>query len=142
VVRDVDRQAPLVLTNRRRTIWATSNNYRGAAQPTVGRRLTNVPVWTGTVFTAFVSDVYSRRIVGWRCAFADDHPAPARRLEMVLPDDDRLVASVLLLQSGHPGTFVHVATSDIKLQNKLGAAGPPFVEPLNPGATVGRGSGQ
>jgi len=30
--------------------------------------LTYVATWTGTVFTAFVSDVYSWRIVGWRCA--------------------------------------------------------------------------
>jgi putative transposase len=30
--------------------------------------LTYVPTWSGMVFTAFVSDVFSRRIVGWRCA--------------------------------------------------------------------------
>ena len=29
---------------------------------------TNVPAWTGMTFTAFVSDAYSRRIVGWRTA--------------------------------------------------------------------------
>ena len=27
---------------------------------------TYVPTWAGMAFTAFVSDVYSRRIVGWR----------------------------------------------------------------------------
>jgi hypothetical protein len=26
-----------------------------------------VPTWSGTVFTAFVSDVFSRRIIRWRC---------------------------------------------------------------------------
>src|SRR5687768_10708945 len=26
---------------------------------------TDVPTWSGTVFTALVTDVYSRRIVGW-----------------------------------------------------------------------------
>jgi putative transposase len=29
---------------------------------------TYVPTWSGMAFTAFVSDVYSRRIVGWRTA--------------------------------------------------------------------------
>ena len=42
--------------------------------------------------------------------------------------DDRLVAAALLLQSRHPGSALHVATSDINLQTKLSAAGLPFVE--------------
>ncbi len=29
---------------------------------------TYVPTWSGMAFTAFVSDVFSRRIVGWRTA--------------------------------------------------------------------------
>ena len=31
---------------------------------------TYVPTWAGMVFTAFVCDVFSRRIVGWRTASA------------------------------------------------------------------------
>ncbi len=46
--------------------------------------LTYVPVWTGTVFTAFVSDVYSRRIVGWRCAARMPTELPLDALEMEL----------------------------------------------------------
>ena len=46
--------------------------------------LTYVPVWTGTVFTAFVSDVYSRRIVGWRCAARMPTELPLDALEMAL----------------------------------------------------------
>jgi putative transposase len=46
--------------------------------------LTYVPVWTGTVFTAFVSDVYSRRIVGWRCATSMPTELPLDALEMAL----------------------------------------------------------
>jgi putative transposase len=46
--------------------------------------LTYVPVWTGTVFTAFVSDVYSRRIVGWRCAASMPTELPLDALEMAL----------------------------------------------------------
>ncbi|WP_211303173.1 PIN domain-containing protein [Allonocardiopsis opalescens] len=49
-------------------------------------------------------------------------------LDLTVPDD-RFVASSLLLQSGHPGSTVYVATSDINLQTKLAAVGLPFVEP-------------
>jgi putative transposase len=46
--------------------------------------LTYVPTWSGTVFTAFVSDVYSRRIVGWRCAATMPTELPLDALEMAL----------------------------------------------------------
>ena len=46
--------------------------------------LTYVPTWSGTVFTAFVSDVYSRRIVGWRCASRMPTELPLDALEMAL----------------------------------------------------------
>lgn len=48
-------------------------------------------------------------------------------LDLTVPDD-RVVASSLLLQSAHPGSALHVATSDINLQTKLSAVGLPFVE--------------
>ena len=46
--------------------------------------LTYVPTWSGTVFTAFVSDVYSRRIVGWRCAGTMPTELPLDALKMAL----------------------------------------------------------
>ncbi|MBW0101009.1 IS3 family transposase [Pseudonocardia sp. KRD291] len=46
--------------------------------------LTYVPTWSGTVFTAFVSDVYSRRIVGWRCAARMPTELPLDALAMAL----------------------------------------------------------
>jgi putative transposase len=46
--------------------------------------LTYVPTWSGTVFTAFVSDVFSRRIVGWRCASSMPTELPLDALEMAL----------------------------------------------------------
>lgn len=52
-------------------------------------------------------------------------------LDLTVPDD-RLVASTLLLQSAHPGSALHVGTSDINLQTKLAAVGLPFVEPPSP----------
>lgn len=49
-------------------------------------------------------------------------------LDLTVPDD-RLVASTLLLQSDHPGSQVHVITSDVNLQTKLSAIGLPFLDP-------------
>src|SRR3954454_4574654 len=37
--------------------------HRAPARPT-----TYVATWSGWVYVAFVMDVYSRRIVGWRCS--------------------------------------------------------------------------
>ena len=45
---------------------------------------TYVPTWTGTKFTAFVSDAYSRRIVGWRTAASMPTQLPLDALEMAL----------------------------------------------------------
>jgi putative transposase len=45
---------------------------------------TYVPTGSGTVFTAFVSDAYSRRIVGWRTAAAMPTELPLDALEMAL----------------------------------------------------------
>jgi putative transposase len=45
---------------------------------------TYVPTWSGTVFTAFVSDVFSRRIVGWRTATSMPTDLPLDALEMAL----------------------------------------------------------
>jgi putative transposase len=45
---------------------------------------TYVPCWAGMAFTAFVSDVFSRRIVGWRTAAAMPTELPLDALEMAL----------------------------------------------------------
>jgi putative transposase len=45
---------------------------------------TYVPTWSGTKFTAFVSDAYSRRIVGWRTAASMPTQLPLDALEMAL----------------------------------------------------------
>lgn len=45
---------------------------------------TYVPTWSGMAFTAFVSDVFSRRIVGWRTASAMPTELPLDALEMAL----------------------------------------------------------
>jgi len=45
---------------------------------------TYVPTWAGMAFTAFVNDVYSRRIVGWRTASSMPTELPLDALEMAL----------------------------------------------------------
>ena len=45
---------------------------------------TYVPTWSGMAFTAFVSDVFSRRIVGWRTAASMPTGLPLDALEMAL----------------------------------------------------------
>src|SRR5581483_9323153 len=45
---------------------------------------TYVPTWSGMAFTAFVTDVYSRRIVGWRTANRMPTDLPLDALEMAL----------------------------------------------------------
>jgi putative transposase len=45
---------------------------------------TYVPTWSGRAFTAFVSDVFSRRIVGWRTAGSMPTELPLDALEMAL----------------------------------------------------------
>jgi putative transposase len=50
---------------------------------------TYVPTWSGMAFTAFVSDAYSRRIVGWRTATSMPTSLPLDALEMALWTRDR-----------------------------------------------------
>jgi putative transposase len=50
---------------------------------------TYVSTWTGIAYTAFVSDVYSRRIVGWRTASSMPTELPLDALEMALWIRDR-----------------------------------------------------
>jgi putative transposase len=45
---------------------------------------TYVPTWSGMAFTAFVSDVFSRRIVGWRTTSSMPTSLPLDALEMAL----------------------------------------------------------
>jgi len=50
---------------------------------------TYVPTWSKTAFTAFVTDVYSRRIVGWRTMDTMPTDLPLDALEMALWVRDR-----------------------------------------------------
>ena len=50
---------------------------------------TYVPTWSGMAFTAFVTDVFSRRIVGWRTMSTMPTDLPLDALEMALWIRDR-----------------------------------------------------
>jgi putative transposase len=63
----VDRDFTAVRPNR---LWVVDFTY--------------VPTWSGTVFTAFVCDAYSRRIVGWRTSASMPTELPLDALEMAL----------------------------------------------------------
>ncbi len=56
--------------------------------------ITYVSTWSGTAFTAFVSDVFSRRIIGWRTAASMPTELPLDALEMALWIRARAGASV------------------------------------------------
>lgn len=55
---------------------------------------TYVPTWSGMAFTAFVTDVFSRRIVGWRTTNRMPTELPLDALEMALWVRDRAGESV------------------------------------------------
>ena len=55
---------------------------------------TYVPTWSGMAFTAFVTDVFSRRIVGWRTTDAMPTELPLDALEMALWVRDQAGQSV------------------------------------------------
>lgn len=73
---DAKASRPADLINRRFTadapnrLWVVDFTY--------------VATWSGTVFSAFVIDVYSRRIVGWRTAPTMPTALPLDALEMAL----------------------------------------------------------
>lgn len=92
------REAGLAGARRGRTFVTTKADKAAARPPdlvdrdfTAGRPnqlwvvdFTYVPTWSGTAFTAFVSDVYSRRVVGWRTATSMPTELPLDALEMAL----------------------------------------------------------
>jgi putative transposase len=70
----VKRDFTAVAPNR---LWVADFTYRAT--------------WAGTVYTAFVIDVYSRRIVGWRTATSMTTDLPLDALEMAIwARNDRL----------------------------------------------------
>ena len=66
---------------------------------------TYVPTWSGMAFTAFVTDVFSRRIVGWRTMSKMPTDLPLDALEMALWIRDRAGEDVTgVIQHSDAGT--------------------------------------
>jgi putative transposase len=92
------RQAGLQGARRGRRFITTRPDSTAARPPDLVKRqfraeapnrlwivdFTYVPTWAGMAFTAFVSDVFSRRIVGWRTASSMPTELPLDALEMAL----------------------------------------------------------
>jgi putative transposase len=92
------RRAGLVGARRGRRFVTTKPDAAAARPPDLVQRefhaarpnelwvvdFTYVPTWAGMAFTALVSDVYSRRIVGWRTASSMPTDLPLDALEMAL----------------------------------------------------------
>lgn len=81
---------------------------------------TYVPTWSGMAFTAFVTDVFSRRIVGWRTSTSMPTELPLDALEMAIWTRD---------QNGEPvrGVVHHsdagTQYTSIRYSNRLDDAG-------------------
>ena len=85
-VRAAARSSPPGPTRPRpaRRTWSTVSSPPSRPNQLWVVDFTYVPTWSGTVFTAFVSDVFSRRIVGWRTAARMPTELPLDALEMAL----------------------------------------------------------
>jgi putative transposase len=92
------RRAGIQGARRGRTFRTTRPDSAAARPPDLVKRefraaapnrlwvvdFTYCPTWSGMAFTAFVSDVFSRRIVGWRTASSMPTALPLDALEMAL----------------------------------------------------------
>lgn len=93
---------------------------------------TYVPTWSGMAFTAFVTDVYSRRIVGWRTTNRMPTELPLDALEMALWVRDRAGEAV-------DGLIHH---SDAGSQGEFNRSSQHLVmEVLSGSSSAGSGSG-
>ncbi len=61
-----------------------TGNPRKVAEPSGSTTSGYVPRWSGFAYTAFFSDVFSRRIVGWRTAATMTSALVADALDMAI----------------------------------------------------------
>lgn len=88
-LRGVRRGRPFVTTRRGPSVDRPADLVKRDFTAAAPNRLwvvdfTYVATWAGMVFTAFVIDVFSRRIVGWRTAASMPTALPLDALEMAL----------------------------------------------------------
>jgi putative transposase len=88
---------------------------------------TYVPTWSGFVFTAFVTDVYSRTIVGWRTASSMTTPLVMDALEMAIFSRRRQLVAGVIAHSDAGSQYTSVAyterLAEIGAQPSIGSIG-------------------
>ncbi len=90
-----------------RDFTATAPNRRWVAD------ITYVPTWSGFVYVAFVSDLFSRRIVGWRASTSLRTDLAIDALEQALWQRDRDGHSVTgLVHHSDRGKYLSIRYSD------------------------------
>jgi putative transposase len=91
---------------------------------------TYVPTWSGFVYTAFVTDVYSRRIVGWRTAASMTTPLVMDALEMAIFSRRHQLLHGVIAHSDAGSQYVSVTyterLADIHAQPSIGSIGDSF----------------
>jgi putative transposase len=89
-----------------------------------------VPTWSGFVYTAFVTDVYSRRIVGWRTAASMTTPLVMDALEMAIFSRRHQLLHGVIAHSDAGSQYVSVTyterLADIHAQPSIGSIGDSF----------------
>jgi putative transposase len=73
---------------------------------------TYVATWSGFVFTAFVVDVYSRRIVGWRTAASMTTPLVMDALEMAIFSRRHQLIGGVIAHSDAGSQYVSIAYTE------------------------------
>ena len=105
---------------------------------------TYVPTWSGMAFTAFVTDVFSRRIVGWRTMSKMPTDLPLDALEMALWIRDRAGQDVTGViqhsdagsQGGFNRSSQHLDSGGVRWRRKTGLRRPA----MRPRGFVGSGA--
>jgi len=91
---------------------------------------TYVPTWSGFVYTAFVTDVYSRRIVGWRTAASMTTPLVMDALEMAIFSRRHQLLDGVIAHSDAGSQYVSVSyterLAEIGAQPSIGSIGDSF----------------
>ena len=88
---------------------------------------TYVATWSGFVYTAFVTDVYSRRIVGWRTAASMTTPLVMDALEMAIFSRRHQLLNGVIAHSDAGSQYVSIAyterLAEIHAQPSIGSIG-------------------
>ena len=91
---------------------------------------TYVATWSGFVYTAFVTDVFSRRIVGWRTAASMTTPLVMDALEMAIFSRRHQLLDGVIAHSDAGSQYVSVSYTErlveINAQPSIGSIGDSF----------------